>query len=240
MLAQIRKDIRALEKPSRALLLSKFFQTGPGGYGEGDKFLGLSVPETQSIAKRHRGTGLKDSLALLKSPWHEERLLALIFMVDLYRRGDDEMKTQIFKAYLKNTKFINNWDLVDSSAHYIVGPYLETRSRNELYRLAKSKDLWKRRIAVVATLHFIRNKDFKDILALSELLLGDKEDLMHKATGWMLREMGKRKLEPLHRFLRKFAWKMPRTMLRYSIEKLPLNERQFYMKQKSLREKKSL
>ena len=240
MLTQIRKDLRALENTSRAFVLGDFFKTDAGGYGEGDQFLGLTVPQTRSIAKRYRGTSLADSMKLLKSPWHEERLLALYFMVDLFKRGDEKTKAQVYNAYMKNTKYVNNWDLVDSSAHLITGPFLEKRPRKILYEFAKSKDLWKRRIAVVATFHFIRQKDFKDILALSKLLLKDDQDLMHKATGWMLREMGKRELAPLHQFLRRHAWEMPRTMLRYSIEKLPINERQFYMKQKALRDSKSL
>lgn len=233
--SQIQRELRALADPQKASFFQKFFRTGPGEYAEGDKFLGLSVPQMRSVAKKASQLPLNEAIQLLQSPWHEDRLVALIILVEQFRKSDQKAKSQIFKAYLKNRKFINNWDLVDSSASQIVGATLFDQDRSILYQLAKSKSLWDRRIAVLSTFYFIRQNDFSDTLKISELLLNDQEDLIHKATGWMLREAGKKNPRVLRRFLDSFAHQMPRTMLRYSIEKLSLTERRKYMRKKQPR-----
>jgi len=168
---------------------------GPGEYGEGDIFLGIRVPVTRKVARKFRGLPFTQVLELLKSKYHEERLLALFMLVALFKKGNDKERKNIYDAYLDNTDTINNWDLVDGSAHQIVGGYLFERDRRPLYELAKSKSLWERRISIITTYHFIRKSDFADTLKLSEILLPDKEDLIHKAVGWMLREIGKLDLE---------------------------------------------
>lgn len=229
MLSEVRKRLYALENPSRAKLMLKFFQTHPGGYGEGDQFLGLTVPQVRTVAKFGKELKHADTLKLLKSKFHEERLLALFIFIDQFKRGNQNAQAQIYTSYLKNTGKVNGWDLVDASAHFIVGPYLENRPRAILYKLARSKSLWDRRIAVVSTFHYIRQNDYQDIIKLSAMLLKDDQDLMHKAVGWMLREMGKRDISKLRKFLDKHSSQMPRTMLRYSIEKLGPTERRRYM-----------
>ena len=197
----------------------RFFRTGPGEYGEGDEFLGLKVPQIRKLAREFRALPLKEVEGLLKSKWHEARLLALVILVDQFERADERMRDAIFRLYLRSTKFINNWDLVDASAPHIVGAHIKDRSL--LTKLARSKSLWERRIAIVATQHFIRNHDLKDTFRLAKNLLDDKHDLIHKATGWMLREAGKRDRDALVAFLEEHATRMPRTMLRYAIEKFP-------------------
>lgn len=222
--------MKALATAERAASNAWFFKTGPGQYGEGDKFLGVTVPQTRSVL-HDCDLPLAEQLKLLKSPLHELRLLALLHLSRSFKNGSPEQQKQIYDAYLANADYVNNWDLVDSSAAYIVGPYLSDRSRSPLMRLAKSKSLWKRRIAVLATYHFIKQGQTDDIVKLAKLLLNDKEDLMHKAVGWMLREMGGRGNMPtLLAFLDDHANKMPRTMLRYAIEKLPEAKRQYYLK----------
>ena len=208
----------------------RFFKSGPGDYGEGDRFLGVRMPVQRALVREYRGLALDACLTLLGSHWHEARSLALLLMVDLYRHGDEPLRRNIYTAYLANTGFINNWDLVDSSAHLIVGPWLETRSRRPLFRLARSPLLWERRIAVLATLHFIRGNDFSTTLELVEGLLNDEEDLMHKACGWMLREVGRRARDVETAFLDKHSVTMPRTMLRYAIEHYPPKTRQAYLR----------
>jgi len=208
----------------------RFFKTGPGEYGEGDVFLGIRVPVTRKVARKFRELPLGQVLKLVKSKYHEERLLALFMLVALFKKGDEKAKKNIYDAYLGHTDTINNWDLVDSSAHQIVGGYLFERNRKPLYQLAKSKSLWERRISMIATYTFIKKDDFEDTLKLSEILLTDEEDLMHKAVGWMLREVGKKDIEVEERFLRKHYKKMPRTMLRYAIEKFEEGKRQAYLK----------
>jgi len=207
-----------------------FFKTGPGQYGEGDLFLGIRVPQLRSLATEYQHLGTDDVLDLLRSSFHEERLLSLLILMRQFERADEATRKQIHQAYLAHTEFINNWDLVDVSAPRIVGAYLAERSRKRLYQLAKSRSLWERRIAIVATAHFIRQGEFTDTLAIAVLLLHDREDLIHKAVGWMLREVGKRSLVELENFLREHCRTMPRTMLRYAIEKLPEASRQRYLK----------
>ncbi len=204
-------------------------KTGPGEYGEGDIFFGIRVPVTCKVARKFRGLPLEQVLQLLKSKFHEERLLALFMLVALFKKGDEKAKKNIYDAYLGHTDTINNWDLVDGSAHQIVGGYLFGRNRKRLYQLAKSKSLWERRISMIATYTFIKKDDFEDTLKLSEILLTDEEDLMHKAVGWMLREVGKKDIEVEERFLRKHYKRMPRTMLRYAIEKFEEKKRKGYL-----------
>ncbi len=228
------KDVKAhmqeLSNPKIAEHSLRFFKTGPGEYGEGDVFLGIRVPVTRKVARKFRELPLEQVLKLLKSKFHEERLLALFMLVALFKKGNDKEKQNIYEAYLNHTEYINNWDLVDSSAHQIVGGYLFERDRKRLYQLAKSKSLWERRISMIATYTFIKKDDFEDTLKLSEILLTDEEDLMHKAVGWMLREVGKKDIEVEEKFLRKHYKKMPRTMLRYAIERFEEEKRQGYLK----------
>jgi 3-methyladenine DNA glycosylase AlkD len=213
-----------------AAVLQRFFKTGPGEYGEGDVFLGVRVPAIRALVRETRGrVGRSAAYALLDSPLHEARMLGLLILVDRFHRGDEEERRSIYDAYLGATARINNWDLVDLSAEHIVGGWLLTRDRRVLDRLARSEWLWDRRIAVLATFHFIRRGQFEDTLRLAAHLLGDSHDLMHKAVGWMLREVGKRSPDTLRGFLAAQAAVMPRTMLRYAIERLPDAERRRWM-----------
>ncbi|HEX5733345.1 MAG TPA: DNA alkylation repair protein [Blastocatellia bacterium] len=227
---QIRSKLQELKDDQRAQGLRRFFKTGPGEYGEGDVFLGIRVPDLRSLAREHRAARLSEIRQLLKSRFHEERVLALMMLVHAYSKGDEDAKKRIYDLYLKSTDYINNWDLVDLSAHHIVGQHLSDRSREPLYRLAKSESLWERRIAIIATAYFIKRGEFKETLKISKLLLSDKEDLIHKAVGWMLREVGKRDLATEERFLIAHYKRMPRTMLRYAIERFPEPRRQMYLK----------
>jgi 3-methyladenine DNA glycosylase AlkD len=197
----------------------RFFKCGPGQYGEGDAFLGIMVPMLRTLSRELTPAPVSDATALLQSRWHEARLLALMILVRKYERGDDATREEIYCGYLANTHRINNWDLVDASAPNIAGAHLLERDRAPLHDLAKSESLWERRIAIVATQHFIRHDDFDDTLRIGETLLDDRHDLIHKASGWMLREVGKRNQPLLERFLRKHVKRMPRTMLRYAIER---------------------
>ncbi len=210
-------------------MAQRFFKTAPGEYGAGDKFIGIRVPVLRTLAKEFRALPLPEVTALLHSPIHEERLLALLILVDGYARAAAAGRAKIYALYLEQLDRVNNWDLVDTSAPYIVGPHLAERSREILFRLACSKNFWHRRVAMLATFHFIRQKDFADALRLAEQLRDDEHDLMHKAVGWMLREIGKRDLVALRTFLDQHAALMPRTMLRYAIEKLSERERQRYL-----------
>jgi 3-methyladenine DNA glycosylase AlkD len=225
----IRRRLRSFANREKAALLQRFFKTGPGQYGEGDRFLGVMVPQTRQVVKSYRNAPLSEVVKLLRSPWHEERLCALLLLVSTFERGDDAVRKKIFDLYLGNTRYVNNWDLVDLSAHKIVGPSLDGGSRALLHRLARSKSLWERRIAVVSTFHYIGRSDFAFSLALAERLLDDDEDLMHKAVGWMLREVGKKDPAVLESFLRKHLGAMPRTMLRYAIERFPEAKRKKYL-----------
>ncbi len=227
----ILKELLSLKNKDKEKVFVWFFKTGKGQYGEGDQFLGISVPETRSIALKHKDLSLAQVQKLLTNKYHECRLAALLILVYQFRKADKKQKTKIFNFYLKNTKYINNWDLVDLSSYHIIGEYLLNKEKNILYKLAKSKNLWERRIGIVSTFAFIKNKNTVDTFKISELLIGDKEDLVHKACGWMLRETGKRVSEKeLISFLENHSSKMPRTMLRYSIERLPENKRQYFLK----------
>lgn len=227
---EIRKELEAYIDPVKREYLPNFFKTGKGQYGEGDKFLGVVVPNTRLVAKKHKEEPFEVMAELLQSEWHECRLCALLMLVERFKKSGEKERKVIYDFYLTQTARINNWDLVDLSAPYIVGEYLKDKPREDLYRLADSTLLWDQRIAVVATITLIRNGDFIDILRLSELLLRHPHDLMQKAVGWMLREMGKRDKDLLLQFLDNYAREMPRTMLRYSIEKLTEEERKHYMK----------
>lgn len=232
--ATISKELHRLANPTYAEKVQRFFKTGEGEYGAGDKMLGIRVPQIRALVKKYRGTSLADSLVLLNSPYHEERLLALLFMVDLFERAmkknDEALSAEIYNAYLDHTEYINNWDLVDLSCYKLVGPWLLMRDKTRLYELAQSTDLWERRIAIISTMHFIRQCQFDDALKLSELLLNDEHDLIHKAVGWMLLEVGNRDRAMEEAFLKKHYKTMPRTMLRYAIEKFPEPLRQTYLK----------
>ncbi len=226
----VRRDIRKVARAERAASNKWFFKTGPGEYGAGDRFLGVTVPQLRALARNYADLPLKQAVRLLQSPWHEERLLALIIMVRQYARGDTRARQAVHKVYLRNTASINNWDLVDSSAAQIVGAHLEAGDRRRVLRhLARSKSVWERRIAMIATYHYIRQDDFEDALAIAALMRHDEHDLIHKAVGWMLREIGKRDRTVEERFLRKHARTMPRTMLRYAIEKFPPPLRRKYL-----------
>lgn len=218
--------------PERARISRSFFKTGPGEYGEGDQFAGLAVPQVRALAKELQALPRAETVKLLHSPLHEARLLALLLMMRAYEKGFEKERERIFKLYLKSARWINNWDLVDVSAASIVGAHLFARDRSVLDRLAASCLLWERRIAMLATLHFIRRGEFADTLRIAERLLGDREDLMHKAVGWMLREVGKRDLAAEAGFLEKHAHAMPRTMLRYAIERFPEDQRQRYLRRR--------
>lgn len=229
ILEQIKARLHTYADPKDAIFLQKFFKTGKGQYGAGDKFIGVRVPATRKIAREFRDVPLQIPIALLKSKIHEQRLLALIMLVERYKRADETTQKNIYDLYLANTRNINNWDLVDISADKIVGSYLSTRSRSVLKTLAKSESLWERRIAIMSTFHFIRNKQFSDTFTLAKILLCDREDLIHKAVGWMLREVGKRDIGEEEKFLNMHYQKMPRTMLRYAIEKFPEPRRKQYL-----------
>ncbi|KXF82245.1 DNA alkylation repair protein [Enterovibrio coralii] len=208
----------------------RFFKSGQGEYGEGDQFLGIRVPVVRQFAKQFKRTNLPTITELLASEWHEVRLLALVILSEQFKKATPDEQKTLYDFYLSHTARINNWDLVDCSAHIIVGGYLINKDRSILYSLAESPSLWERRIAVMATFPFIRANQFEDTLKLSEKLLDDKEDLIHKMCGWMLRELGKRDVALLKSFLDTHVKRMPRTMLRYAIEKLSQEERQDYLK----------
>lgn len=225
----IKKRLRFFASKEKAKVLQRFFKTGPGEYGEGDIFLGVVVPDIRKVSKEFRRTPLRENARLLASDVHEERLLALLMLVQAFAEGDDSVKKKIYDLYLSKTKYINNWDLVDLSAPNIVGSYLMDKSRKLLYTLAKSPDLWERRIAILSTFAFIKQNDHCDSLKIASMLLSDEHDLIHKAGGWMLREVGKRDLSAEERFLKQYYKKMPRTMLRYAIERFPEAKRKKYL-----------
>jgi 3-methyladenine DNA glycosylase AlkD len=227
---EARERLAGFADSDRALTLQRFFKTGPGEYGEGDLFLGVRVPDVRRTAKEHLDLAMKEVKCLLRSPVHEERLLALLIMVGRYGRGDGKERSRIYRLYLGNTRWINNWDLVDVTAPHVVGAHLEKRDRSPLIRLARSASLWERRIAVISTFYFIRRDDFGDTLRIAALLQGDGEDLIHKAVGWMLREVGKRDQPVEEEFLKKHSANLPRTMLRYAIERFPEELRRQYLK----------
>ena len=229
-LGALRRELRAAANPDDAVHLQRFFKTGPGQYGEGDRFLGLRVPVLRRLARKYRGLATCDALSLLVSKWHEERLLGLMLLVGLYTRATPADKQMIYDAYLGHTRHINNWDLVDASAPYIVGRHVPLDQLAVLERLARSESVWERRIAVLATFHRIKEGQFAPALRVGELLLDDKHDLIHKAVGWMLREVGKRDRATLEAFLQAHYRTMPRTALRYAIEHFTERQRQRYLR----------
>jgi 3-methyladenine DNA glycosylase AlkD len=229
-LSDLRRELEAASDAKRAKNLAWFFKSGKGEYGEGDKFCGITVPALRKIASRYRHLNLSDIRKLLGSEIHEHRLAALLILVDQYQRGTAELRNDIFDFYLANTRYINNWDLVDASARDIVGEHLVSRSRKVLFALAKSSDLWERRIAIIATHAFIRRGDLADTFKASELLLGDPHDLIHKAVGWMLREAGKQSERQLIDFIKTHYSSMPRTTLRYAIERMPETVRRRHLR----------
>ncbi len=222
--------LQTISDPTKAEHSYGFFKAFPGGYGEGDKFLGIKVPDLRTIAKEFKNLTLPEIGELLRSQWHEVRLLALFLLVGQFKRKKPDVKEEIYQLYLNHLPYVNNWDLVDSSAHYIVGVWLMDKERKILYRLTESDNLWERRIGIMSTFHFIRQDQFDDALAISLILLHDTEDLIQKAVGWMLREIGNRDGIIERDFLKSHYQTMPRTMLRYAIEKFPASERQEYLK----------
>jgi len=226
---EIRQRLRQLGDPDKAAFLQRFFKTGPGQYAEGDRLIGVRVPQVRGLLREYRGLTPQDLPPLLTSAIHEERLFALLALVRCYEKGDPAVREQVYSIYLAHTAHINNWDLVDSSAPQIVGGHLLERDREPLYRLVRSSSLWERRIAVMATFTFIRKGQYTDTLEICRLLLNDREDLIHKAAGWMLREVGKRDRVTEERFLQQHVREMPRTMLRYAIEKFPEDLRRTYL-----------
>jgi 3-methyladenine DNA glycosylase AlkD len=231
LLKDFKRDLARNASKEKALIYQRFFKTGKGEYGEGDIFLGLTVPEQKKIAKKYADLSMQDLQSLIKSKIHEERQICLQILILKYKKADSKQQKEIYNFYIKNTKQINNWDLVDLSAYKIVGPYLEDKDKSVLYKLAKSPNLWERRISILSTFYYIMQNKPEDTLKIAFILKDDKHDLMHKAVGWMLREVGKRCSEELEEeFLRKHYTTMPRTMLRYAIERFPEKKRQFYMK----------
>ncbi|HEX8393802.1 MAG TPA: DNA alkylation repair protein [Longimicrobium sp.] len=227
---EIAARLQALGDADDARFLAGYFRTGPGEYGEGDRFLGIRVPVLRRLVRESRGLPLDRVAELLRSPWHEARLLACLLLADAYPRADAAARDDIYRLYLRNTAFINNWDLVDSSAPHVVGAHLVDKDRAVLEHLARSESLWERRIAILATQHFIRRGDFGTTLRIAELLVDDGHDLIHKAVGWMLREVGNRDRAAEEAFLTRHHRTMPRTMLRYAIEKFPPGLRARYLR----------
>lgn len=228
----IRQRLEALADPERALVSQRFFKTGPGQYGEGDVFHGIRVPVLRKLSREYRELPLGSADVLLQSPVHEERLLALFILVLRFQKAEPSVQRRIYALYRSRLDRINNWDLVDASAEHIVGAYLWDKNRKPLFRLARSSVLWERRIAIMATFYYIKRHQFDDTLTIADMLLEDDEDLIHKAVGWMLREIGKRDLPTEERFLIERYPRMPRTMLRYAIERFPEDKRLGYLKGK--------
>jgi 3-methyladenine DNA glycosylase AlkD len=228
--AAMRQALVRLSDGHQAEVLARFFKTGPGEYGEGDCFRGIRVPQLRKLVAEFTEAPLTEALPLLSSPWHEDRLFALLLLVDRYKKGDEALRGEIYRKYMSFKMYINNWDLVDLSAGQIPGAWLYGRSRKPLYALAGSPGLWDRRIALIATFNFIKQNDFTDTLAIAALYLSDKEDLIHKATGWMLREIGKRDMAAEERFLQEHLPRLPRTTLRYAIERFPEGKRLAYLR----------
>ncbi len=229
---KLEKDLEKLKDPKRAESSQWYCKTGKGEYGEGDVFLGVSLPLQRQTARKYKDLDLSDLQQLSGSRIHEHRQVALIILVAQFKKAVQKSKGQMVNFYLKNTKSINNWDLVDGSAPHILGEWLLGKDRSILYKLAKSDNLWERRISIMATFAFIKNNQFEDTFKIAEILLGDKHDLIHKAVGWMLKEVGKRDLTAEEKFLQKHYRQMPRTMLRYAIEKFPEKKRKFYLGKK--------
>jgi len=233
-LVQLKKELNQSADKKQAIILQRFFKTGPGQYGAGDIFLGIKVLVLRQAAKKQPNLSFKDLQSLLNSEIHEQRLTALFILIGQYQKANQANRGKIFNFYLKNTKNINNWDLVDLSAPNIVGDFLLAKPRGILYRLAKSKNLWEKRIAILATYTFIKNNQYGDTLKIAKILLNDDHDLIHKAVGWMLREVGKRNQKTEEIFLQKYYRQMPRTMLRYAIERFTPAQRKAYLKKCSI------
>lgn len=229
MLQSLLKDFESLANKEKSIILSRFFKTGKGEYGYGDKFLGIVVPLQRTLSKKYRQLPLTDIQKLLKSKIHEHRLTALFILIEHFKKAKKQDVEKIIKLYLKNTKNINNWDLVDLSAPNILGTYLLNKDTKQLIKLAKSKNLWERRISILSTFAFIRANKFDLTIQIAKILLGDNHDLIHKAVGWALREVGKRDTKELENFLQQYSSKMPRTMLRYAIEKFPESKRKYFL-----------
>lgn len=226
---EIRRTVRQQANAAKAAVFRRFFKTAPGEYGAGDLFLGIPMPQLRKLVAQFFMARRDTVLTLLQSPYHEERMLALLIFIRQYAGGDAVVRQEIYEAYLDNTAFINNWDLIDVTAPHIIGAHLADKNRKILYSLAKSDSLWERRIAILSTMHFIRKRDFADALKISRLLRDDSHDLIHKAVGWMLREIGIRDRQAEELFLKEHYQKMPRTMLRYAIEKFPEAQRRKYL-----------
>jgi len=231
-LIELRKKIKSLGSPEVSKTMKWFFKTGKGDYGEGDVFAGLKVPTQRKLASEFRDLSFVDLKVLLNSPVHEERLISLFILIDKFAKSTEKEQQVIFKFYLKNRRGVNNWDLVDLSAPKIIGKYLLEKDKSLLFKFAVSKNLWDRRIAILSTYEFIRNENYETTLKIAVILLEDKHDLIHKAVGWMLREIGKRNLMVEENFLKIHYKKMPRTMLRYAIEKFPETKRKKYLQGK--------
>jgi len=232
MLDKIKNDLKKLAKKEKIPLYQSFFKTNPGQYGEGDVFIGVTVPDTRKVAKKYQNVSLEIIKKLLESKIHEERLCAFEILCFKYEKSSEEkIKREIYNFCLKNRKGMNNWDLVDLTAPYIIGDFLSNKNKERkiLYKLAKSNNLWEKRTSIVSTFYFIKNNNFKPTITISKLLLKDKHDLIQKAVGWMLREVGKKDKKTLLEFLNKNYKNMPRTMLRYSIEKFSEPERKYYL-----------
>ncbi|MHB8068465.1 MAG: DNA alkylation repair protein [Desulfobaccales bacterium] len=230
MIAAIQGELESLGDASWAANLQRFFKTGPGEYGAGDRFRGIRVPVLRGLARKYQDMSLAETGRLLQSGFHEDRLLALLLLIRHYERGGQAVRDKIHHYYLEHTRCVNNWDLVDASASQLVGHYLVEHPSDTLTRLAVSGDLWERRIAIIATFFFIKQNAFDETLRIGRVLLADPEDLIHKAVGWMLREVEKRATPAAEAFLQKHYRQMPRTMLRYAIERLPEARRQAYLK----------
>lgn len=226
----ITSELQALTNAEKREIFPRFFKVGKGEYGEGDRFLGVTVPNIRAIAKLHKDISIEEIRELIQSEWHEVRLCALIIMVEKSKKKDEALRKELFNLYLSQTKRINNWNLVDLSCRFIIGEYLLDKSRDILYQLAQSPLLWDNRIAIVSTYAFIRKGQLEDTYALSDLMMHHPHDLMHKAIGWMLREAGKRDSERLYDYVMSHRADMPRTMLRYAIEKFSPKERAILMK----------
>ena len=226
----IQSELRQLGNKEIAEHSQRFCKTGNEQYGAGDKFLGIRVPALRRLVKKYKEVSIDETFQLLKSQFHEERLLSLLILVDIFKKAKKEDKKFVYTRYVNNTRYINNWDLVDCSAEHIVGAYLWRVDKRPIYNFASSKSLWERRISIMSTFHYIKHNEFIETLKISKVLLYDEEDLIHKAVGWMLREIGKRNIEVEEEFLKKYYNEMPRTMLRNAIERFPEEKRKNYLK----------
>lgn len=229
-LQQLQTELQSISNKNNAQILQRFFKTGPGQYGEGDLFRGIKVPQLRKLVAQYFTISLENTTRLLHSPYHEDRLCALLILVKKMKTSDENCRSSIFKLYMSNSSYVNNWDLVDLSAEHIPGSYLLDKPKTPLYQFAKSKLLWERRIALLSTFHYIKKNQFEDTLAISKLLLTDKEDLIHKAIGWMLREIGKRNSQIEIEFITTNYSNLPRTTLRYAIERFPEEQRKKFLK----------